>query len=173
MNLLLKLFIDICRLRAKPQDVPASSALLMLTIALALVSGIVSISSSVYGMEQIIVISLMDVAVTLVLLSFFLNLMRLSSRLLQTATAIFGTGAIINLLSLPVMLLMNSGPENPGYQLLGALFYFALLIWGLVVIAHILRHSFELPLTGGLLIAIGYFLLINTLIQTLFPAGQI
>lgn len=172
MNLLLKLFIDICRLRAKPQDVPASNALLLLTMALAIVSGIVSISNSVYEVSQIILISLMDVAVTLILLSVSLNLMKLSSRLLQTATAIFGTGAIISLLSLPVMLLMNSSPENPGYQLLGALLYFALLIWGLTVMAHILRHSFELPLTGGLLIAIGYFLLINTLIQTFFPAGQ-
>jgi peptidoglycan/LPS O-acetylase OafA/YrhL len=173
LNLLLKLFIDICRLRAKPQDVPASSALLLLTIVLALVSGILAISGSVYGFMQTAIISLMDVAVTLILLSLILKLMNLSSRLLQTATAIFGTGAIINLLSLPVMLLMNSGAENPGYQLLGALLYFALLIWGLTVMAHILRHSFQLPLTGGLLIAIGYFLLINTLIQTFFPAGQI
>lgn len=173
MNLLLKLFIDICRLRAKPQDVPASNVLLLLTIALALVSGILAISGSVYGFMQTAMISLMDVAVTLILLSLFLKLMNLSSRLLQTATAIFGTGTIFNLLSLPVMVLMNSGAENPGYQLLGALFYFALLIWGLVVMAHILRHSFKLPLTGGLLIAIGYFLLINTLIQTLFPVGQL
>lgn len=172
MNLLLKLFIDLCRLRAKPQDVPASSALLLLSIVLALVSGMLSISGSVHGLMQVIIISLMDVAITLILLSIFLNLVNLSSRLLQTATAMFGTGAIINLVSFPVMLLMNSSPDNPGYQLLGALFYFALLIWSLVVMGHILRHSFNLPLTGGILIAIGYFLLINTLIQTLLPTGQ-
>jgi hypothetical protein len=172
VNLLLKLFIDLCRLRAKPQDVPASSALLLLSIVLALVSGMLSISGSVHGLMQVIIISLMDVAITLILLSLFLNLMNLSSRLLQTATAMFGTGTVINLVSLPVMLLMNSSPDNPGYQLLGALFYFALLIWSLVVMGHIIRHSFNLHLTGGILIAIGYFLLINTLIQTLLPAGQ-
>lgn len=172
MNLLLKLFVDICRLQAKPQDVPASSNLLLLTIVLAVVSGMLSISGSVYGLMQVVIISVMDVAITLILLSFFLNLMRLSSRLLQSATAMFGAGTIINLVSLPVMWLMNSGSENPGYQLLGALFYFALLIWSLVVMGHIIRHSFNLHLTGGILIAIGYFLLSNTLIQTFLPTGQ-
>ncbi len=173
VNLLLKLFVDICLLRAKPQDVPASSTLLILTVVLAFFSGMVSISSTVHGSTQAVIISLMDVAITLILLSLFLNLMNLSSRLLQSATAMFGSGTIINLVSLPVMGLMNSGPDNPGYQLLGALFYFALLIWSLVVMAHIVRHSFNLNLTGGILIAIGYFLLIKTLIQTFMPAGQI
>jgi hypothetical protein len=172
VNLLLKLFIDICRLQAKPQDVPASNALLLLTIALALVSGMASISSSVHGVIEIVAISLMDVALTLTLLYLFLNLTNLSSRLMQAATAMFGTGTVINLVSLPVMWMMNSSPENPGFQLLGALFYFGLLIWSLVIMGHILRHSFNLPLTGGILIAIGYFLLINTLIQTFLPVGQ-
>ncbi len=165
MKSLLKLFFDICMLRAKPQDVPASGALLLLTVIVVVASGVPAIMNSVGGVTFAIMTCLLDVALTLVLLTIALNMMRLSSRLVQTATAMFGTGVIINLISLPVGWLLDGGVENSEYQLLGAVLYLALLIWSLVIMGHVLRHSFNLKLSGGILIAVAYFLLINTLIQ--------
>ncbi len=153
-------------LRARPQDIPSSSALLLLSVVLVLVSGVVSMLSSVGGLTQAVMISLLDLAMTLVLLAVSLNIMGLSSRLIQTATAMFGTGVIINMVSIPVVILLNGTPENSEYSLLGALLYFALLVWSVVVMGHILRHSFNLRFSGGILIAIAYFLMINTLVQT-------
>jgi len=167
---LLKIFIDICLLRAKPQDVPASSALLLLSIALVIISGLASMLNAAGGPVQGITVSLLDVALTFVLLSAGLNMMKISSRLTQAATAMFGSGVIVNLISLPVVWLMSSGPENPGFILLGGILYFVLLVWSLVIMGHIIRHSFNLQLSSGILISIGYFLVINTLIQMLFPA---
>ncbi len=171
MKLLLKLFFDICLLKARPQDVPASGALLSLTAILVMISGVASILSPAFGLAQSIMVCLLDVALTLVLLALFLHITNLSSRLIQTATAVFGTGVIINLVSLPVVRLLDAGSRNQGYGLLGGVFYFALLLWSVVIMGHILRHSFNLRLSGGILIAVAYFLLINTLVQTLLPAG--
>ncbi len=171
MKLLLKLFFDICRLQAKPQDVPASSALMLLTVLAVVASGVPAIVGSVGGLAPAIMICLLDVALTLILLKIFLAIMNLSSRIMQTATAMFGAGTIINMFSLPVVWLLNVTSENSLHQLLGALLYFALLIWGLVVIGHILRHSFNLRLSSGVLIAMGYFMLINTLVQRFLSTG--
>jgi hypothetical protein len=168
---LIKIFVGIFFLRAKPQDVPASSALLLLSIVLVIVSGVVSMFSTVGELTQGIVVSLLDVALTFAMVTVILKVMNLSSRLTQTATAIFGTGVIVNLVSLPVVWLWSSGFGSSGFRLLGGLLYFVLLVWSLVIMGHILRHSFNLHLSSGILIAIGYFLVINNLVQSLFPAG--
>ena len=171
MLLLIKIFVDIFLLRAKPQDVPASSALLLLSIVLVIVSGVASMLSTVGELGQGIMVSLLDVALTFALLTTVLKVMNISSRLTQTATAMFGTGVIVNLISLPVVWLWSSGPESSEFRLLGGLLYFVLLVWSMVIMGHILRHSFNLHLSSGILIAIGYFLVINTMVQSLFPMG--
>jgi hypothetical protein len=168
---LLKLFFDICRLRARPQDVPASGPLMLLAIIAVVISGIPAIVDAVGGPIPAISISLLDVVLTLVLLKTFLGIMDLSPRLLQSATAIFGSGLIVNLFSLPVIWLLHSSTDNSGYRLLGGLLYYALLIWGLVIMGHILRHSFNLRLSSGILIAMAYFMLINTLVQRFLSMG--
>jgi len=167
---LLKLFINICLLRAKPQDVPASSALMLLMLLAAIVTGVPAIIGSVDGLAPALMIGLLDVALILILLRVFLTIIGLSARLLQTATALFGTGVIINLLSIPVQMLLDVSAEFSAAQFLGALLYFALLMWSLLIMGHILRHSFKLQLSSGVLIAMGYFMLINTLVRLFLPA---
>ncbi len=171
MKLLLKLFIDICLLRAKPQDVPASNLLMFLTLLAVVLTGVPVIMGSVGGLAPALMIGLLDVVMILVLLQLSLGLMKLSSRMLQTSTAIFGTGVITNLLSLPVQSLLTSSAQGSVSQFLGALFYFALLVWSVLIVGHILRHSFNLQLSSGVLIAMGYFMLVNTLVRMFLPAG--
>jgi hypothetical protein len=171
LNLLLKLFIDICRLRAKPQDVPASTSLMLMALIMVIVTGVPTMVGEVGGLSSAILISLLDVTLTLILLAIFLYMMRLSSRLLQTATAMFGSGAVLNLISLPLVWLMDASPDGSGYLLLGALLFFLLFIWSLVVMGHILQHSFNLQLSSGILLAMGYFLLVYTLVQRFLLTG--
>ncbi len=171
MKPLFELFFYICLLRAKPQDVPASNALLLLTMLAVIATGVPAIIGPVGGFVPALMIGLMDVALILVLLKIFLSMVGLSSRLLQTATALYGTGVIINLLSIPVQILLDSSAEYSATQFIGALLYFSLLIWSLVIMGHILRHSFKLQLSSGVLIAMGYFMLVNTLVRLFLPAG--
>ncbi len=171
MKPLFELFFNICLLRSKPQDVPASSTLMLLTLFAAVASGVPAITGSVGGLAPALLIGLIDVVLILALLKVFLRMTGLSSRLLQTATALFGSGVIINLLSIPIQMTLDVSSENSANQFLGALFYFVLLAWSLVIMGHILRHSFKLQLSSGVLIATSYFLLINTLVRLFLPAG--
>lgn len=168
---LLSLFINICLLRAKPQDVPASNTLMLLVMVIAVVSGMFGAGSLQGGVVAALMVGLLDVSLTLILLRLFLTMLGLSSRLMQTATALFGTGVILNLLSLPLLWLINTSEEHSANQSLGGLLYLLLLGWSLVIMGHILRHSFKLHFSVGLLMAIGYFMLVNSLAQMLLPAG--
>jgi len=78
---------------------------------------------------------------------------------------------IINLLSIPVQVLLDTSTGYSVAQFVGALFYFALLVWSLAIMGHILRHSFKLQLSSGVLIAMGYFMLVNTLVRLFLPTG--
>jgi len=140
VKLLFKLFFDICLLRAKPQDVPSSSALMLLTLFVVIASGVPAIMDRMGGLGPAIMIGLFDAALILAILKICLTLMKLSSRLVQTATAMFGTGVIINLFTLPVMRLLNVSPKESASLFLGALLYFALLVWidgHLITLPHV------------------------------------
>ncbi len=171
MKPLFNLFINICLLRAKPQDVPASTTLMLLTLLAILATGVPGTMSLTGGLASALLVGLLDVGLTLILLQIFLAMMGLSSRLIQSATALFGSGVVINLLSLPLLWFMDVSTEHSVNQTLGGVLYLVLLIWSLVIMGHILRHSFKLHLGNGILIAIGYFFLVNTLAQMLLPAG--
>ncbi|MCP3670064.1 MAG: hypothetical protein GY814_06450 [Gammaproteobacteria bacterium] len=171
MKPLFELFFNICLLRAKPQDIPVSSALMLVMLLATIVSGVPAIIGQIGGLAPALMIGVMDVALILVLLKIFLRLAGLSSRLLQTATALFGTGVLINLLSIPIQMMLDASPDNSASQFFGALLFFVLLAWSLVIMGHILRHSFKLQLSSGVLVAMGYFMLINTLVRLFLPAG--
>jgi hypothetical protein len=167
VNRLLQLFVEICLLRAKPQDLPASGFLFGLTLAAALVTGIPILIYSLGGLVPATVAAAMDAALIMIFLRGGLYFLNLGSRFLQTATAIFGTGAILNLVAMPLNLLLvgDAGPSPA--LLLGGLINLLLLIWSLVILGHILRHSLGIPLGGGIAIAFLYFLLIMLLVQQL------
>jgi hypothetical protein len=171
VNKLLTLFFDICLLKAKPQDVPASSVLLVLTVLAGVGSEILFVGLIDKDLTRAIAVGLLDAVLMLGLLRFGLTMLRLPSRFTQTATAMFGSGIIINFIVLGVIQFLIASADGSFGQHLGSLLYVAVLIWGIVIMGHVLRHSFNLRLNGGLLLAVGYFFLVNSLIQTFVPAG--
>jgi hypothetical protein len=73
---------------------------------------------------------------------------------------------------MPTQLMIGPDPATAPLGDLGVLLFLILVVWGLVVIGHILRHTFGIRLANGCLIAMGYFLLINWLVQALFVTGS-
>jgi hypothetical protein len=167
VNRLLQLFIDICLLRGRPQDLPASGFLFGLTLAATLATAIPILLISLNGLMPTLAAAAMDVALMLIFLRGGLYFLKLESRFLQTASAMFGTGAIINLVSIPIHMMLIADSGSDLMPLLGSLLYLMLLVWSLVVLGHILRHSLEIPLGGGVAIAVVYFVLILLLVQQL------
>jgi len=168
---LLNLLVDIALLRAGPQALPASQFLLLLTALLGLVTGTVVIVGAMGGPVQALLAQLLDLGLLLGLLYMATTLSGRSGRFLQAATALLGTGVLINLITMPLQLLIGDDPNQSSFGGLAVLLYLLLIPWTLLILAHVLRHTFEMRLGGGMLIALGYFLLVNWLVQLLFPAS--
>jgi hypothetical protein len=166
---LLNLFVDICLLRAGPQDLPVSPFLLWLTALLSLISGALVIVNTFGSLAAAGMAQAVDMLLLLGLLRISLLLFNRGARFLQAATALMGTSVLINLLAMPLQLLIYPDPSASFLGELGVLFYLAVVIWALVIIGHIFRCALDIRLMMGVAIALGYFLSVSALVQSLLP----
>jgi len=96
-------------------------------------------------------------------LSILLTLMGYRARVFQTLTALVGTGIIISLLALPVLLIVSRIASDPGY--------FGLILLILNITAHILRHALSIGFLLAGLLAFGYFMLSIKLVDVMLPVS--
>ncbi len=170
MSRLLQLFIDICLFRARPQDLPVSLFLLLVCIAVSIATGFFPVLNHLKGIYPALAASLMDAGLILLFLRGGLYFLEKEPRFLQTATAIFGSGAVINI---PLLLLelMVSGAQTDVMKAVAALLFLLMVVWGLMVLGHILRHALDIRFAGGVAIALGYFILVSLLVNQFLPAN--
>jgi hypothetical protein len=169
---LIQFFVELCLLRRAPQDLPASSALLGLTLAADLVAG--ALLGSLAGLTPAAAMAegLLDVLFTLALLYFALQALGRSARFVQTATALLGAGAVIGTVAIvPLSLAPLGGAGNGDLAALVGLLFLVLIAWSILVTGHILRHCFDLRLGQGVVIAVAYNLLSYSLIGGLFSGS--
>ena len=160
MNAWLDRLVQIALLRAGPQDLPAGPAPLIAALLMwwLLVAPMLLLAPEPLPFTD----ALLTFAVQLALIHFVLLVNRRPRRFAQAAQAMFGTGALIGLLNLPLWL--SPGPPIP------APFVFMALIglcWSLAVDGHVWRHALELPYAGGLGVAVLVFLLQLVILQTI------
>jgi len=168
MPRLITIWFDICLLHAGPQDLPASRNLLGLTLAAyVLVSFLISASSAtpLVGL-QIAVLDLLLLAGFAALTLYLLNKL---PRLGQTLSALAGTGALLGLIALPVVRAVLQVPQDAQASPVMLLSWFALLLWSLLVTAHIMRHAMSSSLIAGAGVSILYVLVSYAVISTVFP----
>jgi len=162
---LLKFYWDLCRLRAKPQDAPASNALLVVTFATNLLVGGVVLGDTFGGSARALVAALAD---NLLLLGFVWLLLKWRgwlSRFVQSVTALLGSGALLALISFPLQMAMGPTPQQSSGGAWAGLLLLMLLVWIHLVMGHILRHTFNVPFGGGVLLAIGFNMVSALLVQ--------
>jgi len=152
-------FIDLCLLRRKPQELPASPALFGLVLAVAVLGGsllsVTAGASLMSGLGQ----TLLDLLLMLGVLHVALKALKKDARYLQTATALVGADAVVGFVALlPVSLArpVAEGADPGGDMLLAGLLFLALVAWSVLVVGHILRHAFDLTLAQGVVIAIAF-----------------
>lgn len=168
---LLNVFVDICLLRAGPQDLPGSGFLLLLTALLSLLTGTLTIVGTFGSLGSALAAQVLDILLLLGLLRMLLQITAKQSRFQQTATALLGTGVLINLAAMPLQIISPGDPTASVATEVSGLFYLFLLIWALVIVGHIIRHAIEIKLAGGIAIALLYFLAVNYLVQSLFTVA--
>ena len=150
---LVKIFVDMCLFRAKPEQLPYSLFLLLLTIITYMAAGMV-VSLVNQTMAKAVLIVIVDTAMLLGLAYAGLWIRGFLNRGVKTITAILGTGTLFTLMGLPLMLLLHDQPaDQPSFY---SLLVLVLMVWNIGVLGHILRSALSMPMWVGTSIALLY-----------------
>ncbi|WP_297360902.1 hypothetical protein [Acidiferrobacter sp.] len=162
MRAQLKLFLDIGFLAGRPQDLPASRTLLVLTAVLALATNYVVDTGFSHNLQRLGFAAAQTFLLGL-WVAIFLALRRLWVRYGQTMTAIYGSNVLINLVTWPLSL-------GHGFGALGSeVLAIALAVWFTAVVTKILWHALELPLPLSALVTLTGIFVSGWILITLFP----
>lgn len=162
---LLRFFAELALLRRGPQDLPASSALLVLLAALSVVIGSANGAEIFGGLRPALGANLLDLLLTMLLLFVLLQIRGRLARWQQTASAFFGLGVLVGL----IMLAVRAPAELFGIAPLAALVELVLAIWLHVALGNVLRRALEVPLLAGVVIVFAYTILAFNIIARFFP----
>ncbi|MDX1379618.1 MAG: hypothetical protein R3233_00790 [Xanthomonadales bacterium] len=139
---------ELLRFKAGPQDLPASTTVLLLAVAAYVGVGV--LGGHAAEAELPAQRALLGAALHIAVIALLLTLRGLRERIVQTVTAMMFAGAALSLLSLP--LVVAAGPR-PGALLV--LLLLGLLAWTLGVYGHIYRHALAITMPLGVLTALG------------------
>lgn len=148
MNSLLQTVLDLLRLRAGPQDLPANHRLTGVVIAAYVVQAVVT--SQALGGEHEPIRSIMAIAIQFGAVAAMLMYRRHGERLPQTLMAFAATGFVVSLLAFG--LLLQSDPQQN--QPLLPLLWFLIFGWSLAVDANIFRHALNVSMPIAMLITV-------------------
>lgn len=146
--------VRICLLRSGPQDLRYSTSLLgtLIVLSVLLSFAVMSGLDDAGGNPASIVL---HTGLGLAMPYALLQLRRLGSRFVQTASAFFGTSLLLTMALLPA-LLASTGPSS---ALWPALWWLGIVIWSIAVLGHILMQSLDVSRGIALALAIGYFVI--------------
>jgi len=163
-------FFDLCLLRAKPQDLPASSLLLSLTFILNVLAGLLLIGDVRSNLVIALFESISGAVLLLGSLWGLLLLRGMHARFTQSATALMGSGLLLSLVALPLLVLASSSDGETLPDLAGALLLL-LVIWSMIVLSHIMRHTFAISFSLALSLSILYTLFSYAVMANIFQVA--
>ena len=159
-----------CLLRLRPQDIPASPALLATTLAVYLSANVaVSLIRSTL-VEALILVSI-DTLLGVAFIFVALHLRHYPERLTQTLTALLGTGVVMSIPAYALHRWFSLLQARDLESELAVNLWVLLFVWNLLVMAHILRHALNTRFIFGFFITVGYVLVLFRfmgVIQSLF-----
>ncbi|MCU7843778.1 MAG: hypothetical protein KZQ93_08040 [Candidatus Thiodiazotropha sp. (ex Monitilora ramsayi)] len=164
MKQLITAAIELCLLRLGPQDLPASQSLLLVSLVLNFIIGMLMVVGLQADLGKAFLETLFQILLMLGTLYLALKISKRLSRFNQSASALMLSGLLLGLMALPLVL-WNQRSQSTESGLL----ILVLLFWSIVVLGHILRHTFEMPFNIGIAAAMIYTLLSWNLTALVFP----
>ncbi len=166
LNYWVRSWFGICLLKRGPQDDPVSYTGLALALSLYVFSDLLVAAASsgwkvAWGMTGI------DVVVMIILTVALLRFTHQSTRLLQTLTALAGTGGLLGLLVLPAV--QSAASTNHESSAMLVIFWLVMMVWSVVVRAHVYRHALSLNYTAGVAVAVVQAMIVLKLVNHWFP----
>lgn len=147
----LKIFVDICLLRAAPQDLPVSRPAMLVALVAYAAAGVLGVLD-VFAFESAVLAAVVDTLLLVAVTHLVLQWRQLENRLTQTLTALAGCGALLSLLAWGAAGLVRE-VFQPEWVWAG------LLVWYTLVFGHILRHALSIPLAAGVAASLLYLML--------------
>lgn len=161
MTALLSQLLDIILLRRGPQDLPAGRSVLLACLSFYVLIAALSLNIGTTPDNPTAVLVL-AAGLPLILVWMVLRVRNRISRWEQTLSALYGTSALLSLITLPLNFTADTEPS-------GAVVVISLLVffWSFVVDAHIWRHALELSFAAGLAVAMLLFVISFSIISSL------
>lgn len=164
MAQLIRFWFELCLLRAAPQDMSASPLVLGMSVcSYALVSVLLATLSN--GFHDGVRMALLELSLLAIYVAGVLYLLSRPARIRQTLAALTGSGTLLGLPALLMIMLTGAQPTAP---LLSA-GWLLLMLWNLLVNAHIMRHALSSSLAVGFALSLLYALLYLQVVRWLIP----
>lgn len=171
MRELIRLFTQIALLRRGPQDVPASTLLLALTLVGYLFVNVL-VSSVLPPVKRWPGQLLVDTLFTLVWYVALLKLVGRPERTVQTATAVFGFQAVLSPLLVASEWLMRRFGESATWQLPIACAGLLLVVWLIAANSHVVKAALEWSGPASVALVILQIFAGQLLLLALFPPAN-
>lgn len=148
----LKTLLNICLLKAKPQDLPASQQILVLSFIAAVVTQLLS-SRPESKPAQDLLLSSLQYGLYALIIWMLLNYKNKSARYVQSMTALFGTSALIQIIASPILRKIDPADITSLSQN-SKLLLMLILIWGFVITVTILKETLESTVGQAIFLAV-------------------
>lgn len=165
MSSLFTFFLQLCLLKRRPQDLPASYQLLGVLAGASLTISALGTVRYFGGAFRALMASTLDTVLIGALVYATLAFAGHKPRFVQTATAVYGISVLFGLVMLVVQLLAEGLELAP----LAAVVNLIALGWIHVALGHVLRNALEMDLWAGIVIAVGFTIIGLTLVNTYIP----
>jgi hypothetical protein len=168
----LRICLDIVLWRRGPQDLPVSRLLLAIAVAAYLAVSAVQLALLRETAATWLFFIVVDPLLLAAWVWLVLRLYGHTERFLQTAAAMFGTGAVLGIgLYLPLQLIVTGLGQEPTSGLAQAFALLLVVVFALVT-GRIIKVATDSNLFTGIAVSLTYFLLINYLVGVLRGPGS-
>lgn len=164
---LLRQYFRIAFLMGRPQELPAGAAQMRIGIVLAFVTYVLALADS-HGLGRAFAHVLLDLGATALALYAGLVASGHPGRFEQAFGGLCGASAFVNAAAVPIYLSRTPAPDSPPSPI-DALAEFVLLVWSLSLLAHVLRHTFEIGIGTSIVVAFVFVLVLVSLMGVVLP----
>ena len=152
---IIRTLTNICLLRAGPEDLPASPVLFRTLLALYFVVGLV-VNQLQSKLHDSVLLTGVELILMMVVVAILLHFRRLSTRYQQTISAMAGTGVLFGILAWPLLSVIAGSEADFDVSPIIMTLLAVLLIWSLLVTAHIFRRALDIGPGQAVIITVVY-----------------
>lgn len=139
-----KILLDLCLLRGKPQDLPASANLLYLCAAFSIGVDYLIETGHAPGLVRL-GFAIAQAAIFGGIIYGILRLRGVPERFMQSMSALYFANGVVSLAAWPVLTqVLSAGVDHA--QSWHVLFMAGISIWFIAILANVLRHALDFPL---------------------------